>query len=226
MKAWILIAFLLAYWSTTACRGTPLTWRRLSDSAPNGFGSAFAYDSQSNSLVLFGRFAAAENSSTWIYDVAGDFWSALDESPSDPLTRRYAYYGIVQVNGTSLFVVTHGIGADEYSDVWVFNIGTQIWYQPVVTGSGPGARYGGHFGAIGDTLWVGAGFTLTTSIPSRYIDTYRLIFSLPNQASWEMVHSQPTSGNQFNPLVPHGRCLHSSSVVDVNTIVMWGGCMR
>lgn len=203
---------------------TPLTWSLVSTEGPTARGHNFAYDPLSNSLILYGGLS--NTTSTWIYDISGDTWR---ESTADsPPTRFYAYFGVVRVNGSSIFVVTHGIGGGsvEYGDVWVYDIARDNWYQPTITGEGPSIRYGGHFGAFGNALWVGGGFTKVTSPWSRYIDTYRLVFSLPNEARWEVVHPQPSSGNQFNPLAPHSRCLQGSSVVDVNTLVFWGGCLR
>ena len=93
----------------------------------------------------------------------------------------------------------------------------------------PPTRYGGHFGALygdTDTLWIGSGFTLTTALPSRYIDTYKLIFTSRTTARWEELFGEPSRGNQFNPLQPHGRCLQGSAVVEPEKLVMFGGCMR
>lgn len=225
------LLFLLSFLALSL--SNPLTWRLLSDSGPKGFGSALVYDNSSHSLLLFGSLttnntSASAGPETWRYDLSSGTWSMLHNGTgARPDNRRYAYFGLVRVNGLSLFVVSHGhLGSVEYEDTWVFSLDTGMWARLDASGSGPGARYGGHFGAWENILWMGSGFTKTTSIPSRYIDTYRLIFTDRETARWEVVHGQPTSGNQFNPLVPHGRCLQGSSVVDEDTLVMWGGCMR
>ena len=103
------------------------------------------------------------------------------------------------------------------------------WAQLEPEGNGPSFRYGGHFGtAYGDsnTFWLGSGFTETTPLQTRYIDTYKLVFSSPTAATWEQVYGQPSPGNQFMPLSPHGRCLQASTVIAGAGVVMSGGCMR
>lgn len=192
-------------------------------------GHSLVFDDLANQLVLFGgaNSSGDQLNDVWLFSIDNGTWTQPAVSSPTPPGRRYAYSGLVRVSGQSLLVITHGFGEVEYSDVWTFNLDTQEWTELQLEG-GPGARYGGHFGsAFGatDAVWVGGGFTATTTLQTRYIDTYKLIFS-GNQASWEQVHAQPTVGNQFRPLLPHGRCLHGSAVVREEELAMWGGCMR
>ena len=208
-----------------------LTWSEIpTDEASrpsprNGF--ALGYDPLSNQLILFSGFGAGSND-TWLFDIDNDNWRKVQVTEPAPAARGFAYYGVVMVGGESLFVVTHGIlGKDEFDDVWVFNFTTEEWTEIQPRGSGPGPRYGGHWGADKNVFWMGSGFTETTKpLQTRYIDTYRLIFSSPTEATWDQVYPQPSPGDQFMPLSPHGRCLQASAVVPGSGLVFAGGCMR
>ena len=168
---------------------------------------------------------------TWIFDVESGNWSEVRPTQA-PEGRMDAFFGVVRVDGESLFVVSHGFStpvAGEYANVWAFRFNTSQWSRIYPGGKGPGPRYGGHFGAAyGDsnTLWVGGGFTATTPLATRYIDTYKLVFSNVTAATWEEVYPQPSVANQFRPFAPHGRCLHLSAVVGNAGLVIAGGCMR
>ena len=192
-------------------------------------GASFGYDPWSDTLILFG----GGSNTTWVYDLSNSAWSEVTDSEYTPPSRSYAYHGLIRFGGefgTSLFVVSHGIGStEEYEDTWVFNLDSYNWTQVTTSGEGPGKRYGGHYGTFNGTsneFWMGGGFTVTTTLSTRYIDTYKLVFTSETEASWDRVHDQPTIGNQFDPLVPHGRCLQGSAVVEAEKIVIWGGCMR
>ena len=207
-----------------------LTWRKVSETGPTARdGSALAYDKWSDVLVMFGGDIIDHD--TWIYNLSSNEWNTVAaNTTSSPLSRKYAYFGLVRVNDTSLFVVSHGvIGEQELSDTWTFNMDTYTWNQPTISGTGPANRYGGHYGTLfegSNIFWMGGGFTLTTPLATRYIDTYQLIFDDISNARWIQIYLQPTIGNQFNPLVPHGRCLQGSGIVNNYTMVLWGGCMR
>jgi hypothetical protein len=216
-----------------------LTWRLLNEEGPESVdGPALVYDKWSDVLVLFGGSTANTTnrypSETWIYDVASNEWNiANDGAGVVPEAREYAYFGLVRVSNTSLFIVSHGIrGSVEFSDTWAFNLNNYSWTDmtSLISGPRPTERYGGHFGVDYNNnshiMWLGGGFTATTTLTSRYIDTYNLIFDGVSTARWVVVHPQPSSGNQFNPLVPHGRCLQGSAVVDNVDIILFGGCMR
>ena len=193
---------------------------------------AFGYDPLSNRLIVFGgATASGAANDTWIFDVESGNWSEVRPTQA-PEGRMEAFFGVVRVDGESLFVVSHGFstaGPGEYANVWAFRFNTSQWSRIYPGGEGPGPRYGGHFGAAyGDsnTLWVGGGFTATTPLATRYIDTYKLVFSNFTGATWEEVYPQPSVANQFRPFAPHGRCLHMSAVVGNAGLVIAGGCMR
>ena len=217
-----------------AAQSGGLTWNRVvqngvSRPAPRNW-FAFGHDPLSNSLVVFsGSTTNGTLNDTWIFSIASGTWTELSPTRRPP-ARLDAYHGVVRVNGESLFVVTLGfLGGAEFGDVWAFRFSTNEWTEIEPSGRGPTPRYGGHFGAAyGDSnvLWVGSGFTGQTPLPIRYIDTYKLVFTNFNTASWEEVFPQPSVGNQFLPFQPHGRCLQTSAVVDDLGLVMAGGCMR
>ena len=238
MKSFVAVLLATAFSITTA----QLKWRLLDDGNNDGpgprQGGAMAYDYSTNSLVVFGGMS---NESTlpndvWTYDVSGNSWSQVHSGGNDttvPTGRLYFNFGIVTFEGTVMLAITHGIGSGmaEYDDVWAFRLDTNEWNEINIDNpdAAPGERYGGHFGALygdTDTLWVGAGFTLTTTLATRYIDTYKLRFTSRSSARWEELYGQPSRGNQFDPLHPHGRCLQGSAVVEEEKMVMWGGCMR
>lgn len=215
--------------------GQGLTWSQVP--AGGGLPSprqafAFGYDPLGNRLIVFGgATASGPGNDTWIFDVESGNWSEVRPTQA-PEARMDAYFGVVRVDGESLFVVSLGFssaGAGEYDNVWAFRFNTSQWSRIYPVGKGPGPRYGGHFGAAyGDsnTLWVGSGFTGTTPLATRYIDTYKLVFSNLTAATWEEVYPQPSIANQFRPFAPHGRCLQTSTVVGNAGLVMAGGCMR
>ena len=223
-----------------ACRSQGLTWTHIAPSASAMWpgereGGGLGYDNDSNQLILFGGYGNETfPTDTWLYNVENGSWEEVITFPT-PEGREYFYHGVVAVDGVSLFVLSHGLGYDdvgyvEYGDTWAFNFDTRQWNEVATDGTTPGVRYGGHFGAVygpvTNELWMGAGFTDTSALGTRYIDTYKLVFSNPMAGTWVRVWGQPTAGNQFNPLVPHGRCLQGSAVVRPEQLVIFGGCMR
>lgn len=213
-----------------------MTWRRLSevtDSSPSPRSRhAMGFCNSTQELIVFsGMTSNGLSSETWVYNVTSGAWTSLSES--SPPARTDSFYGVIQ--SLDIFVVAQGLGENktEYGDVWVFDFRLRTWTEitDLINGTGPSIRYGGHFGSYfsndDQSFWMGSGFTKTTGLyPSRYIDTYRLTFTDETTAVWETLHRNPSSGNQFNPLVPHGRCLQGSAVVSQNRMVMYGGCLR
>ena len=193
-------------------------------------GAHLVFDRYSDSLYMFG---GGVDNYMWRFDLATGNWS-IDNNSSGlaPPGRKFAYFGLIRyggiTTGDSLFVISHGFGSSEFDDTWVYNIRTKVWAEVSSTGPKPSIRYGGHFGVFNNTVefWMGGGFTLTTTLATRYIDTYILKFTGETEGNWVRVHDQPSIGNQFDPLAPHGRCLQGSAVVEEDKIVLWGGCMR
>jgi len=255
MKLWL---FLVLCVSACIAQQDGLVWTELSSGASanpaagsgsgvslgpgNRFGGALGYDNKTNSLILFGGRAADGSfpNDTWIYDIRNGMWREVPVAAgrTAPSGRIYSYYGVVDVNGASLFVVSHGInangaGAGEEDDTWAFDIARSEWNVVTTsTGSpaGPGKRYGGHMGALygpsTNEFWMGGGFTETTPLQTRYIDTYILQFTNTTSGRWREVWGQPSTANQYNPLVPIGRCLQGSAVVNRERLVLFGGCSR
>ncbi len=238
MKSLLLFA-IVAF--APACRSQGLTWSQITPAVDAPYmwpgereGGGLGYDGGSNQLILFGGFGNETfPTDTWLYNVQSGSWEEILAYPT-PEGREYFYHGVVTVDGVSLFVVSHGLGYDyegyvEYDDTWAFNFDTMQWSEIATDGAIPGPRYGGHFGAVygpvTNELWMGAGFH-TSTLGTRYIDTYKLVFTTLTAATWVRVWGQPTPGNQFNPLVPHGRCLQGSAVVRREQLVLFGGCMR
>ena len=215
-----------------------LTWSEIeagNDDVPAArAGTHMAYDKFGDCLYLF---SGSDDRQMWKFDVASSNWVVVhdgnDTNAPVPQARKFAFYGIVRFGGEfgqSLFIISHGFfGGDEFDDTWVFNTEANTWSELNATGPNPSTRYGGHYGVFTNNsgeFWMGGGFTFTTSLPTRYIDTYILRFSSNTEATWIRIHDQPSIGNQFDPLVPHGRCLHASAVVEEEKMVIWGGCMR
>ena len=236
MKASALLVLALATCSVSG----EMTWERLSEvsnmsPAPRSRHAMGFCNSTQELIVFSGRTSSGLSSETWIYNMSGGVWSMWSDGASgaDPPARMDSFHGVIQA--MDIFVVAQGIGSNgtEYGDVWVFHCRRRTWTEitDLINGTGPSIRYGGHFGSYfskdDNSLWLGSGFTKTTGLyPSRYIDTYKLTFSAFNNAAWETLHRNPSSGNQFNPLVPHGRCLQGSAVVSQSQMVMYGGCLR
>ena len=240
MKLLLLFALINFFARTPVCKAQGLIWLQITPSAGATWpgereGGGVGYDSSSNQLILFGGYGNETFPiDTWLYSVENGTWEEVT-STLTPEGRQYFYYGVVAVDDVPLFVVSHGIGYDdtgyvEYGDTWVFNFNNRQWIEVTTDGYSPGVRYGGHFGAVyGPTtneFWMGGGFTDTSALGTRYIDTYKLVFTSQTAGSWVRMWGQPTTGNQFNPLVPHGRCLQGSAVVRKEQLVIFGGCMR
>lgn len=250
MKLWLFLAFCVP-----ACiaQQPGLVWTEMPSGAGEGSGSgvpsnprirnrgALGYDNKTNALILFGGTSVNDSypNDTWIYNIASGTWSEVAVPPAGraPSGRVDSYYGVVDVSGVSLFVVSHGVnaagpGEGEVDDTWAFNMATMEWNRVVFPGNqaSPGKRYGGHFGALygpsTNEFWMGGGFTETTPLQTRYIDTYILAFSSPSAAEWREVWAQPSIANQFNPMIPIGRCLQGSAVVNRDQLVLYGGCSR
>ena len=233
MKVSALLVLVLAIYSVSG----QMMWNRLSGMSNNPetpaprTRHAMGYcDSTQEVIVFSGRTSSGLSNETWTYDTVDDTWTdRTNTSGLPPPPRLDSYYGVIQA--LDIFVVAYGTGSVEYDDVWVFHCMGRNWEQLTVGGNAPPIRYGGHFGTwwsdAETSLWMGGGFTETTGLyPSRYIDTYRLNFSNPSTAAWELLFANPSSGNQFNPLVPHGRCLQGSAVVSRNNLVLFGGCLK
>jgi hypothetical protein len=168
---------------------------------------------------------------TWLYNVDTNMWRVVNTTDrSAPTPRKYLHSGVIE--SLNIFVISLGFGAAmaEFGDTWVFSFDTEQWTEIQPTGNGISVRYGGHFGvhyrSNTSTFWIGSGFTMTTGLASRYSDLYQLVFTRPTTAAWTTLWDNPSSGNQFNPLTPHGRCLQGSAVVSENVMVIYGGCMR
>ena len=223
----------------TACSVSgEMTWQRLSEvmnmSPSPRSRHAMGFCNSTQELIVFsGMTSSGVSSETWAYNVSSRMWRMVSAGDvDDPPARMDSFYGVIQ--SLDIFVVAQGLGENgtEYGDVWVFSCRTRNWVEITakINGTGPSVRYGGHFGSYfsdDKSFWMGSGFTKTTGLyPSRYIDTYKLTFTSPESAVWETLHRNPSSGNQFNPLVPHGRCLQGSAVVSQDRMVMYGGCLR
>ena len=214
-----------------------LTWSKIEyngDEAPSArSGTHMAYDQFNDCIYVW---SGSSDQQMWKFDMATKAWTVVQDGNDTiapvPAARKFASYGIVRFggeSGVSLFVLSHGFFGSEFEDTWVFNTETNQWSEVITTGPKPSDRYGGHFGVYngtGGVFWMGGGFTTSTTLATRYIDTYTLRFTSITEATWTRVHDQPSIGNQFDPLVPHGRCLHASAVVEEEKIVIWGGCMR
>ena len=228
------VALLILFYLLHVCSGQ-LQWVNLSPTgtspAPRE-GHAFGYHHKTRQLIVFGGgVQRGVSDETWLYSLATNTWTQVNTNGGEvPSPRKYAFSGVIE--SLDIFVVALGIGAGgaEFGDIWVFNIANRNWTELNPTGDGISIRYGGYFGvhysSESRTFWIGSGFTLTTDLASRYIDLYQLTFTSSTEAEWKLVAANPSSGNQFNPLTPHGRCLQASAVVSENVLVMYGGCMR
>ena len=239
-----LVNTVFLFWIVTShiVNGEGLTWTPLvprNNLSFNGtFSNCVGYDRFSDTLVLFGGAESGFGNAkvagrrypieTWIYSLDNNTWSmAHNGSSPSPSGRVYAYFGMLRVNDTSIFVISHGANGDlltSISDTWVFNMDTFEWREVLPIGDGPGRRDAGFSGTayIGtNTLYVGGG--LISGIFERRIETFKLSFTSPTEAYWDKVHGQTS---QYNPLQPHSRCAQGSTVIGNDRLIIHGGCTR
>ena len=167
---------------------------------------------------------------TWIYNRVNGTWRMVHDGRSSTSLpgRAFTYFGMLRVDATNLFVISHGTKGEnffsDFEDTWVFNMETHEWTEIIPSGGRPGPRNAGFYGIAydnADTLWLGGGFV--SDELGRTIETFKLTFTSPTEAQWEKVYGQSL---QYNPLKPHSRRVPSSTVVGRDKLVVLGGCTR
>jgi len=121
------------------------TWTEMSPpiSPSRRFGSAMAYDEESDRIILFGgrpwnpaTYAAMND--TWAYDFNTDTWEFLDTTPF-PEARRAA--SMVYNNATDRMILFGGADEEQnvLGDTWLFDYNSNNWTQQSPTNH-PSAR--------------------------------------------------------------------------------------
>ncbi|KAL1916913.1 uncharacterized protein VTP21DRAFT_5110 [Calcarisporiella thermophila] len=197
---------------------------------------AMAHISKYSLVILFGGRTSDGQilSDTWIFEVNTYIWrkpnsySANNESPparccmafgSDSTKNDYQYNLAIALG--------QGIGEKALSDVWIFNLVYERWYQLKISpGESPSPRWGVASGIDisktnneNQTLYISHG----TDGKELFTDTWGLtisgsyVYEAQNMlATWKKVDVQgPT---------PSGRHDSAGTVVTDNRLMLYGGC--
>ena len=123
------------------------TWASVSrnNNPPRRQGASFAYDSESDRLVMFGGGGSTWSlDDTWAYDIDSDTWAAMA-----PVTRPGTRASTVSAYDSESdrvivfggYRYTHSAGWEFFGDTWSYDLNTDTWTNLEPPGS-PSARTG------------------------------------------------------------------------------------
>lgn len=203
-----------------------LRWRLLSPrNHSNGFpaprrDSSIGFIQDENKLVVFGGKQGEENfADTWIYDLTKGEWERLTPA-SSPQKRFSMVYGAF---GKYFFISTgeyNGSPRQFFDDIWRFDLSSLTWRRLDENAeTRPEQRYGSSGGIFNDGDGNN-GFYITHGFSGRrYSNTFK--FDL-GKNEWQLKFS---GSNNYNPNLPHARCLHSATMLKPDELLLYGGCL-
>lgn len=203
-----------------------LRWRLLSPrNDSNGFpaprrDSSIGFIQDENKLVVFGGKQGEENfADTWIYDLTKGEWERLTPA-SSPQKRFSMVYGAF---GKYFFISTgeyNGSPRQFFDDIWRFDLSSLTWRRLDENAeTRPEQRYGSSGGIFNDGDGNN-GFYITHGFSGRrYSNTFK--FDL-GKNEWQLKFS---GSNNYNPNLPHARCLHSATMLKPDELLLYGGCL-
>jgi len=171
------------------------------------------YDPQDRQILLFGGqdFTGARND-LWSYSLTARRWTALNPAAGSPKPAPRFGHTVVFDTARRRLIVFGGQAAGFFSDVWAYEISSNVWRQLSRDDAGPSRRYG--HSAIHepgrDRMIISHGFTNS----GRFDDTWA--FDL-NTNTWRNI--SPSSGR------PLRRCLHHAVHDSSNgEMLLYAGC--
>ncbi len=188
-----------------ASKGSAQTWTEKSPSThPSAMGVfGLAYDSENDSIVLYGGWDGGNFGETWAYDLNSDTW--IQKSSSTP--RRI--HGMVYDSESDRIVVYGGYGTSYLSDTWEYDLNNDIWVEkfpstdPSVRGS-----FGMAYDSESDRVVLFGGFNGSTYFDDTW--TYDL-----NSNTWDQKFPSNHPTERYYP----GMVYDSES----DRIVLFGG---
>ncbi|XP_046573774.1 uncharacterized protein LOC124281823 isoform X2 [Haliotis rubra] len=213
-----------------------LRWERIHSGATPSSPSprrdvAIGFHTATNQVIIFGGRPGPLDD-TWIFNVTEGKWREVVASVRP--AQRYTVVGGVSGD---YFYVTTGEGRNNtfYNDIWRFHMIREEWEElpaqkrpPYISGHDwatlsktsfrPEARYGSGGGIFpgGGRMYVSQGFSNV-----RYFDTFTYDV---NALGWQREHC--ASCHPYDPRYPHARCLHASTTISNDELVIFGGCLR
>lgn len=204
-----------------------LRWRLLSPrNDSNGFpaarrDSSIGFIEAENKLVVFGGKQGGKNfDDTWFYDLTNRKWEPVTPITSSPQKRFSMVYGAF---GKYFFISTgeyNGNPRQFFDDIWRFNSSSLSWRRlDENSETRPEQRYGSS-GGIFNNGDENNGFYVTHGFSGRrYSNTFK--FDL-GKNEWQLKF---TGSNNYNPNLPHARCLHSATMIKSDELLLYGGCL-
>ena len=204
-----------------------LRWRLLSPrNDSNGFpaarrDSSIGFIQAEKKLVVFGGKQGGKNfDDTWIYDLSNRKWEPVNPPAPVPQKRFSMVYGAF---GKYFFISTgeyNGSPRQFFDDVWRFDSSSLSWRRlDENSETRPEQRYGSS-GGIFNNGDENNGFYVTHGFSGRrYSNTFK--FDL-GKNEWQLKF---TGSNNYNPNLPHARCLHSATMIKSDELLLYGGCL-
>lgn len=175
---------------------------------------SFAYDSESNQIILFGGQMAVDkviaNGETWAYDVSSNRWTQMNPAsgPSVLTSNSLAYDSesdrVIMFSGAAGPMSTWGV-----SDTWAYDYNTNTWTKMT---DGPKNHHGGRitYDAESDRIILFGGLSPNTF--DYYDDTWTYDY---NTDTW--IDMQPK-------ISPPGRNFQSITYdAKADRVLTWGG---
>lgn len=204
-----------------------LRWRLLSPrNDSNGFpaarrDSSIGFIQAEKKLVVFGGKQGGKNfDDTWIYDLSNRKWEPVNPPAPLPQKRFSMVYGAF---GKYFFISTgeyNGSPRQFFDDIWRFDSSSPSWRRlDENSETRPEQRYGSS-GGIFNNGDENNGFYVTHGFSGRrYSNTFK--FDL-GKNEWQLKF---TGSNNYNPNLPHARCLHSATMIKSDELLLYGGCL-
>ncbi|XP_067654309.1 uncharacterized protein [Haliotis asinina] len=224
--------FCLSFMTSVASQ---LRWERIHSGASPSSPSprrdvAIGFHTATNQVIIFGGRPGPLDD-TWIFNVTEGKWREV----VGRVRPGQRYTAVGGVSG-DYFYLTTGEGRNKtfYNDIWRFHMIREEWEElpaqkrpPYIsahdwatlsaTSFRPEARYGSGGGIFpgGGRMYVSQGFSTV-----RYFDTFTYDV---NALGWQREHC--ASCHPYDPRYPHARCLHASTTISNDELVIFGGCL-
>ncbi|XP_041367382.1 uncharacterized protein LOC121381993 [Gigantopelta aegis] len=193
---------------------------------------ALGFDPERNQLILFGGRPGPLHD-TWTFNITSASWRKVVSTVHPP--GRFSSVSGVS-NGYFYVTTGEGDGKRFLSDVWRFNLRTEVWEElpgqvkPDYVRARdwtklskqvlkPDGRYGAAGGIFPNTnnIFVSLGFA-TEDLFDTF--TYNV-----HKKGWYREFCDNKLCNPYDPRYPHARFLHSGTVIENDQLIIFGGCL-